>query len=689
MALPHRDRYDSLNLLYDISRELVSALDLSIVLPRVLSRSLEIVEAGAASIIILNENGEPEDAAIIIDGKVHEDSVERLKSTLEEGLAGWVVQNRQSALVPDTSRDNRWVKRGYDSGKQQGPKSSLCAPLIARDQLVGVITFTHQETNHYNQEHLDLVQAIADQAAIAALNAQLYQASQRHANVMAILAETAADITSTLKLDEVFSRILQSTASALQAEAVLLGLIDKGTDDIVLEAVLGENSPRQVGHRLKIGDGIAGWVVEQGETAIVPDVAADDRFKVDSDITQNYPVLASAAAPISAKGEIVGVLQAVNPKDGFSQEDILLLKGISGLAGTAIQHARLFNEVQQAHARYRQLFEDSIDLIFISDWDGQILEANREAIELSRYSREDLQAMKIFHFVMVDWNVVGIDFKALRAGQRFTYESYLQPKGAASFPVEVHVHPVSIENQTGLQWIIRDTTELKKLEQIREDLTSMIYHDLRSPLANVVSGLDLIRSIVPAEYEIESIIQIGERSLNRVQRLVSSLLDTSRLQAGQKIVTKTPVVFQTLAAEAVETIRPAADASNFVIKINQPEEPLTVMVDTDMIRRVMINLLENALKFSPVGRQIEITIHQDGQEIFFAVKDEGRGISEEDQKNVFERFMRADGTAAKTKGLGLGLAFCKLAVEGHGGKIWVDSQLDNGSTFTFKLPTNQ
>jgi signal transduction histidine kinase len=217
----------------------------------------------------------------------------------------------------------------------------------------------------------------------------------------------------------------------------------------------------------------------------------------------------------------------------------------------------------------------------------------------------------------------------------------------------------------------------------------MIYHDLRSPLANVVSGLDLIRSMVPDEYGIESIIQIGERSINRVQRLVSSLLDTSRLQAGQKIVTKAPVVLQTLVDEAVETIRPAADASNFVIVVDQPEEPVTVMVDTDMIRRVMINLLENALKFSPVGRQIEVTTTRQGQSFSFAVKDEGRGISEEDQKNVFERFMRADLTAKKTRGLGLGLAFCKLAVEGHGGEIWVESQLDIGSTFTFEIPISQ
>ena len=162
-----------------------------------------------------------------------------------EGLAGWVVKHRKSALVPDTSQDDRWTKRGYTDGVQQGPKSTLCAPLIARDQLVGVITFTHKETNHYDQEHLDLVQTIADQAAIAALNAQLYQASQRRANVMSILAETAAAITSTLELDEVFSRILESTSSALGADSVLLGLINRSTNEVELTGAFGREFPPQ------------------------------------------------------------------------------------------------------------------------------------------------------------------------------------------------------------------------------------------------------------------------------------------------------------------------------------------------------------------------------------------------------------------------------------------------------------
>ncbi len=158
------------------------------------------------------------------------------------------------------------------------------------------------------------------------------------------------------------------------------------------------------------------------------------------------------------------------------------------------------------------------------------------------------------------------------------------------------------------------------------------------------------------------------------------------MQAGQKILNPAPVIAQQLVNEAVETIRPAADASNFVVKVSQPQEPITLIADVDMIRRVMINILENAVKYSGQGRRIDVQMETKDNFLFFSVRDEGRGISKKDQEIIFERFTRADLTAKQTKGLGLGLAFCKLAVESHGGQIWVESELEKGSTFTVKLP---
>ena len=402
MTAPTRNNYNSLKLLFDISRELVSALDLKTVLQRVLSLSMEIIEAQSASIIILNSRGETIDAAIILDGQVHEGTIERLRNTLEDGLAGWVVRNRQPAMVADTSKDDRWLKRTYPDQLTPHTKSSLCAPLLVRDQLVGVITFTNQKIDYYTNEHLDLVQAIADQAAIAVLNAQLFQASQQRADVMAVLAETAAAVSASLNIKEVLNQILNQISSTMKVDAVSIGLTDKTSDTVVFQAVWGENSPRKVGQQIHINQGVSGWVAMHGESAVVPDVKDDVRFSDQPVLENGYQVKAVAAAPILAQGEVIGVLEALNPVDSFSTDDILLLKGIGGLAGTAIRHAQLFEEVQRAHARYRQLFEDSIDPIFISDWEGKVLEANYEAIQLSGYSKDELLTMQLYHFTQVD-----------------------------------------------------------------------------------------------------------------------------------------------------------------------------------------------------------------------------------------------------------------------------------------------
>ncbi len=685
MALPANETQNSLKLLYDVSRELATALDLRTVLQRVLSRSLEIVEGNTASIIILDEQGKPVDAAIITDGKVHEGTLKRLESTLDSGLAGWVVRNREAVMVSDTRKDPRWAMRSYSGSEENNPKSSLCAPIMARERLVGVITFTHPQVNFYTQEHLQLVQAIADQAAIAALNARLYEANQRRADVMEVLAESAASITATLDISEVLNRILELMSEYLEVESVSLRLKVSESEDLVFQFVSQNEHRMTVGHRTSQRQGVASWVMAHKEAIIVPDVPADPRFGSEIDLEAEAP-RAVAAAPVLAEGEVIGVLKATNPRAPFSADDLVLLKGIGGLAGTAIRHARLFDEVQAAQVRFRQLFEDSIDPILITNRSGEILQANRQASLLSGYERERLLKMNVHHLHQVDWAVVGQEFCVLDDDEAVSYRASLQPQAGEPIPVEVYVHKIDIGGEERLQWIMHDITELKKVDQVREDLVSMIYHDLRSPLANVTSGLDLIAQIVPENPEVRTLIDIATRSTDRVQRLVSSLLDTSRLQAGQKITTQQAVPLAELIEDVIAIVRPAANVSRFTLEVELPDGLPKVLADADMIRRVLINLVENAMKYSPERSTIRLGAKRQEGWAHIWVRDEGRGISAEDQVHIFDKFMRVGSAPRKTRGLGLGLAFCKLAVEGHGGRIWVESAPEKGSTFTFTLP---
>ncbi len=229
----------SLELLYNISRELSSALDLRTLLERVLFLSMQNVGAINGSIIVLDDNGIPVDSAIITGDTVHKHTTKRLADTLDKGLSGWVVRERQVALVENTHRDPRWMPRRYDDDKTQVPKSAVSAPILTRNKLVGVLTLVHPQPGFFTTEHVSLVQAIADQAGIAVLNARLYAESQRQTQVMTALAKSASGISASLNLDDVFMGILEQTESALDVQVVTLTLVDLPSGNLELRAVKG------------------------------------------------------------------------------------------------------------------------------------------------------------------------------------------------------------------------------------------------------------------------------------------------------------------------------------------------------------------------------------------------------------------------------------------------------------------
>jgi len=211
-----------LELLINVSREVATALDLRTVLQRLLFAAMQYVGGERGSIVVMDDLGKPIDATIIYGKQFHEHTTQQLRDTVERGLAGWVVQNRKPALVPDTSKDDRWLRRADDSVEQTGAKSAICVPLLAREQLVGVLTLVHSVPHVFDEEHLELMKTIADQASVAVLNARLYTESQRTARVMSALAEGAAAMNASLEMQDVWRRILNQTMQALQVETVAL-----------------------------------------------------------------------------------------------------------------------------------------------------------------------------------------------------------------------------------------------------------------------------------------------------------------------------------------------------------------------------------------------------------------------------------------------------------------------------------
>ncbi len=661
-------------------------------LERVLKLSLENVSGSSGSLIVLDDNGEPVDSIIVVKDKVIHEATDQLKFTLDKGLAGWVRKNHQAALVPDTSQDKRWQRPSQGEEAKAGPKSVVSAPLMVRDKLVGLMTLTHPEPGFFTSEHLNLVQSISDQAAFALLNARYYAESQRRAAIMTAIAESASAIGASLQLDKVLQTILEQTTAALEVEAVSLALVSRDGKDLVFRAATGKHSKRVVGLRIPMGQGLAGWVAQHHEGIVVKDVQQDQRFFKDVDVSTGFKTRSAAVAPIRARNKVIGVLEALNPLASiFDNNDLPVLEGIGNLAGTAIEHAQLFEQMEAARSRYLELFEDSIDPILITDIEGKIIEANRQAHLLVGFDKESLHQMNVHHFHKADYKVLSNDMSNLKGGKTLSYESVLHGEANDDIYVDVYVRRVNVDGVPLLQWIMRDITERKHLDTLREDLASMIYHDIRSPLANVVSGLDVLEMMLPADQDptVRSVLDIAMRSTERVQRLVNSLLDTSRMESGQHLGNPEPTVVVDLVQGALEAVAPSAQGKEVLLEGAVVKGLPRIMADGEMIRRVLINLMENAVKYSSEGMKITVGAKRAGDFVELWVKDEARGIPKSEQGRIFEKFARVQtsaGASGSTKGLGLGLAYCKLAVEGHGGRIWVESQVGKGSRFAFTIP---
>ncbi len=227
---------------------------------------------------------------------------------------------------------------------------------------------------------------------------------------------------------------------------------------------------------------------------------------------------------------------------------------------------------------------------------------------------------------------------------------------------------------------------LSKLAILRDNLTHMIVHDMRSPLMAVACCLDLLRPLLEGKDEdTVRFWKLGQVSAKELTDMCNALLDVSRLEAGQMPVTCEPCDLLAMAGEAAADIAPLADFRKILIQVQGA--PVSVTADKGLLHRVLVNLINNAVKYAPGGSEVVVSVTGSGEAVRVEVTDTGRGIAPEDHQKIFEKFGQVAGDQGGAKhSCGLGLTFCKLAVEAHSGQIGVNSEVGKGSTFWFTLP---
>ncbi len=243
------------------------------------------------------------------------------------------------------------------------------------------------------------------------------------------------------------------------------------------------------------------------------------------------------------------------------------------------------------------------------------------------------------------------------------------------------------------QTLHSEKARLEELLRLREELADTIIHDLRNPLGVISAGLDMLqRSLADGsepEYAV-SVMDLVGRSVRRMQHLVDTLLDIARLEEGKMTLRHRPLDLRGLVEEAILEAQPLAENAGVAVENRlSPHLPL-VMADRDVLQRVLTNLLDNALKFTPGGGRVWVEAHPDGEIVRVEMVDTGPGIPLKERTRIFEKFTQVKGRVGTRSGSGLGLAFCQMAVEAHGGRIWVeDGPKGVGSRFVLTLPTAQ
>ncbi len=567
----------------------------------------------------------------------------------------------------------------------------ISAPLISRQHTLGIVILTSPTPKAFtNQEHLTL-EAIANHIATAIAHHRLEQETNHRLRELAFLNETGQAITSTLNLERILRLLLDRVRELLRINAVSIALRDEQTGDLVFEAASGEGAAGVLGIRLKPGQGIAGWVAETGKPLVVPDVYQDARFFSDIDQKIGMRTRAILCVPIVLKGHVVGVIEALNPgMVPFDKHAVDLLTGLAGLAASAIDNARLFARVRSAEARYEGLFENSVNPIIITDLEGNIVDANRNACELLGRTKEALLGTHLTHIHSAEGTPdFVLPHRQIQAGEIATFQTNIL-RNSQRVKVEIRGQQVHVQNTIVIQWIGRDISAEAELEQMREDLVRMIIHDLRNPLANIMNSLDVLQDVLDEKdnsVPLDELLNIAKRSGQRLHQLINSILDISRLETGQAILDTRETDLAALFQEAITFIQPQADIREIQLTATFAPDLPRVEIDSDMISRVLLNLFDNAIKFTQVGGRVNLTVKPLGAQVEITVTDNGPGIPADQLGHIFEKFVRARHPHSP-KGTGLGLAFCDLAVKAHGGRIWAESQIGQGTTIRVLLPSH-
>ncbi len=508
-----------------------------------------------------------------------------------------------------------------------------------------------------------------------------------------LLLQANSVLSSKLDSAELLQAVMELATRVVKAEASSILLLDEKTNELFFNVALGKAGKQIKEIRLKVGEGLAGWVAENMKAAIVNDVQNDPRWSGKGDRKSDFKTRQVLAVPLITKGRLIGVVEGINKKDGsgFSELDRKALEAFSSQAAVAIENARLFEEVKGEKEKLSTVFAEMTDGALMIDAKGVIQLMNTAAgyffgiqpqKAIGSVTIQDLIApfMTVPPLEMIFEhyeNTATIELKR-REGKAF----YLS--GVINRLMNNKGEPL------GYLFVVHDVTEMRKEELLKRNFLSLISHKLKTPLVTIAGYAPLLlEDSAPLSDFQKKALQTMKSQGMHLSNLVDKLLTFSLIESETLHLNLKPACIRDVIDETLALMKPYIEGHNVVFDKEEHLKNLPlVMIDHERICEVIRNIIENAIKFNDKPeKNIHIfgTRHKDWVRI--GIEDNGPGIPPEEHPRIFHKFYQVeDSFTGQVEGAGLGLALTERIVEAHKGAIKVDSLLGRGSVFYFTLP---
>jgi len=329
-------------------------------------------------------------------------------------------------------------------------------------------------------------------------------------------------------------------------------------------------------------------------------------------------------------------------------------------------------------------------LFFLHDKKGRFIDVNQEACRSLGYSHKELLTMSVYDIVVdLDDDFFKIRLSQLNKGENIRHEGIHQRKNSSTFPVEVSIGIVEMNNEKLFSVLARDITERQRIDNIKNEFISTVNHELRTPLTSIRGSLGLISGGAVGEIpeQAKEMLQVAANNTERLLLLINDILDIQKIESGQMTFNFDCIDMMPFIDKAL--IDNAAFAEEYGVKFVIMDKLDGAKVYADIVRlsQVMANLMSNAAKFSTQGDTVQIGLTKNRHYYIISVTDHGSGIPESFYDKLFDKFTQSDSSDTRKKGgTGLGLSITKLIVERHKGKIHFDSKIGSGTTFYVVLP---